>query len=182
VTFWISLLTRSLPCQWIIDVRSVRTIENTLETSSIIQITLASRVPESPETCIAWSFYPQPFRFYHLNGILSKYSVSLTLRIYANVLWKKRKCYRNRKRKRKILRFSSYWKTATTSRHISRLFGIHRVHKVDCAQPCSFCIMPGRDKHPGRWLFRSCHGCLSYSLYILIYSPQLNMDGKIVRI
>lgn len=33
----------------------------------------------------------------------------------------------------------------TNSRHISGLFDIQRVHKIDCAQPCSFCIMPGRE-------------------------------------
>lgn len=113
----------------------------------------------------------------HFSGIVC-------VHVYANVLQKREKDREEERRKERYCDFlgAPYWKIATTSRGISRLFGIQRVHKVDCAQPCSFCIMPGRDKHPGRWLFRSCHGCLSYSLYILMYSPLLNADGKIERI
>lgn len=139
----------------------------------------ASRVPE---TRIARSLCPRTSRFYHLNGVSSKYCVSLTLDICKRSIGKEKKIEGERKERFYDFLGASYWKTTATSRRISRLFGIQRVHKVDCAQPCSFCIMPERDKHPGRWLFRSCHGCFSYGLYIVIYSPLLNADGKIERI
>lgn len=119
---------------------------------------------------------------YHLNIAF------LRRRVYADVLSEKEKKIERkggrggRKKDSAIFSGRRIERLPSPPRRISRLFGIQRVHKVDCAQPCSFCIMPERDKHPGRWLFRSCHGCLSYSLYVVIYSPLLNADGKIERI